>query len=291
MVEKDFQDNFYKSLKVNKDIAFGYQKERRLQIINYIERKLNFNFKKKNIKIAEFGCGTGYFSAYILRKFQNIKLDLYDISSSLNPVIDEVMAISNVSKDRYNFYSCDINKDLIKKKYDIVFMCGALHHSYNLKKYFNAIKKSLNSNGLLICQEPAFKEDINLEDLKKYYIKRLNITFNKNMPQYERYDTFFKVSEYLVASRYSSFDLLELRKWDHFMNHPELYVGEKYEKNQFLKLLVYAAKYLRNKYRNIILQESTSRNKNINNYLFIFKNISEINNDNWLPHLDLLGLN
>ena len=37
MVEKDFQDNFYKSLKVNKDIAFGYQKERRLQMINILK--------------------------------------------------------------------------------------------------------------------------------------------------------------------------------------------------------------------------------------------------------------
>ena len=289
MPEKEFQNNFYGNLKINKNIAFGLHKEKRLKIIDYIEKNLNINFKR-DLKIAEFGCGTGYFSAYLLRKYKNLNIDLYDISLSVESVIEKVMSISKINSNRYNFFAVDINKELINKKYDIIFMCGALHHSYNLKEYFESIKKSLNPNGILVAQEPAFKEEINFKDLKKHYTDRLSLKFDKDFPLYPRYDTFFKVSEYLVASRYAGLDLVKLKKWKKFMNHPEHYVGEKYEKNIIKKLIFYYFKFFLNIYKNYKVNMKKYLDNNLHDYLMIFKNNSKLDGNQWLPHLDLLGL-
>ena len=50
-----------------------------------------------------------------------------------------------------------LQKKFSDKKYDLIFICGALHHAYELTSFFESIRESLKPGGLLICQEPAYE--------------------------------------------------------------------------------------------------------------------------------------
>ena len=291
MGEKAFQDNLYAGLKVNRDLAYGNGWGYRLQVLNYVKKHLGIEINS-GVKIAEVGCGCGYFSAYLLRNNKDANVDMYDISTSTEKVIDEVMRISKVPKKRYKFYAKDITKKFSDKKYDLIFIGGALHHAYELTSFFESIRESLKPGGLLICQEPAYEEKVSFQDLSNSYIERIGVNFKNGSTNYNRYDCFFKLSEYLVASRYGGFDLYYLKRWRVSMNHPEFYAGEKYNKNIILKTLRFSLSAVLHKYRNIttIIKRIFFKELVIINYLMVFKNPEYKLQNNWYPHLDLLGI-
>ncbi len=289
MSEKKFQDNIYKELKIDKDIAFGFNKEYRLNVLNFIEHKVDKKFNK-NIRIAELGCGTGYFSAYILRKYKDVTLDMYDISSSVEVGIKKVMEISGINPKRYKFYSTDTNQNFKSNYYDIIFTCGALHHSYSLYKYFKSVQEALKLNGLLVSQEPAYSETLSGHELRNLYKKRLNMKSMGEKPLHERYDFFFRISEYLVTARFAGLDLFYIKEWNQNMNHPELYVGSKFSNNILLKLIKYILKAFLNIYRNKKFSFLQKIKKLPKNYLLIFKKSNLNIKKEWYPHLDILGL-
>ena len=82
---------------------------------------------------------------------------------------------------------------------------------------------------------------------------------------------------------------VKLEKWQKYMNHPEFYVGEKYEKNIIKKLFIYYYRYLINIFYNQKLKKS-SLNNYIEEYLMVLKNNPKLKTNDWIPHLDLLGL-
>ena len=76
------------------------------------------------------------------------------------------------------------------------------------------------------------------------------------------------------------------------MNHPEFYAGEKYNKNIILKTLRFSLSAVLHKYRNIttIIKRIFYKELVIINYLMVFKNPEYKLQNNWYPHLDLLGI-
>ena len=204
--------------------------------------------------------------------------------------VNKVMELSGINPKRYNFYSSDTNQSFEKNHYDLIFTCGSLHHSYCLYKYFKSIHKALKPNGLLVSQEPAYSEEITGEKLSNLYKKRLNIKFIEDKPIYERYDFFFRLSEYLVTSRFAGLDLHHLKEWDLHKNHPEFYVGSNKFDLPIVRFLKFLIKIPLNFFRNkkyFILSKFRILPRN---YLLIFKKPDCNDLNNWKPHLDILGI-
>ncbi len=176
-------------------------KNRRLQILNF----LGSNYKIHGV-VADIGCGNGYFGIGLAKKFPNLlRIDCIEASKA---------AVEQVIPRNINFYN--MNKivkavhstfdDLGSEKYDVIFSMGALHHSSNLRKTLNSVKKALKPGGLFIGQEPAMPDNTTHENyMFKYDI--VEEKFGLKIRNGDRFDRFFRECEYKYMLIINGFDI------------------------------------------------------------------------------------
>ena len=119
---------------------------------------------KKNLNILSIGGGVGGVESMVLSFSDNIKLDLIErnfISSKIkyfwNP--EEAYNKLNLSKEfinsntkNYNNFSiCDFNnKNILKKKYDLIFSLYSMDFHYGLETYKNFLLKRSHKKTLFV---------------------------------------------------------------------------------------------------------------------------------------------
>ena len=128
---------------------------------------------KDNNKVLEIGCGWGGFSEYLAKQY-NVSIDCITISKKQLEFTKRRIFQAGLN-NKVNVMFLDY-RDL-KEKYDKVVsveMIEAVGEKY-LDKYFNTIKKSLNTNGTAAIQGITIRDDLfdryrNSEDFIQKYI-------------------------------------------------------------------------------------------------------------------------
>jgi cyclopropane-fatty-acyl-phospholipid synthase len=113
---------------------------------------------KDNNKVLEIGCGWGGFSEYLAKKY-NVSIDCITISKKQLEFTKRRIFEAGLN-NKVNVMFLDY-RDL-KEKYDKVAsieMIEAVGEKY-LDKYFNTIKKSLNTNGTAAIQGITIRDDL-----------------------------------------------------------------------------------------------------------------------------------
>ena len=113
---------------------------------------------KDNNKVLEIGCGWGGFSEYLAKKY-NVSIDCITISKKQLEFTKRRIFQAGLN-NKVNVMFLDY-RDL-KEKYDKVAsieMIEAVGEKY-LDKYFNTIKKSLNTNGIAAIQGITIRDDL-----------------------------------------------------------------------------------------------------------------------------------
>ena len=113
---------------------------------------------KDNNKVLEIGCGWGGFSEYLAKKY-NVSIDCITISKKQLEFTKRRVFQAGLN-NKVNVMFLDY-RDL-KEKYDKVAsieMIEAVGEKY-LDKYFNTIKKSLNTNGTAAIQGITIRNDL-----------------------------------------------------------------------------------------------------------------------------------
>ena len=125
-----------------KDII-GQEIQKRKSIIkNFLEKK----YKGKNIKILEIGCGAGNNLIEIANLDKNWETRGVDISDNM----------INYCKNKYknnkniNFGVLNIEKDIIKQKFDVIILLGVVGYLDSNERAFQNINKMLKKNGDLL---------------------------------------------------------------------------------------------------------------------------------------------
>jgi 2-polyprenyl-3-methyl-5-hydroxy-6-metoxy-1,4-benzoquinol methylase len=119
-----------------------------------------------NYNIADIGCGTGHMSIALTR-FGHV--DGYDFSKESIEIAKENANKLNISN--INFEVDDITEIKERKKYDLIFSIGVLHHIPNHSQAIENIKKMMNANSLFIVgvynkwanKNPSWKSTIKKE--------------------------------------------------------------------------------------------------------------------------------
>tara|TARA_B110001452_G_scaffold197651_1_gene167592 strand:- start:3951 stop:5132 length:1182 start_codon:yes stop_codon:yes gene_type:complete len=127
------------------------QKNKYQQLINLL------NIRDNN-KVLEIGCGWGGFSEYLAKKY-NVSIDCITISKKQFEFSKKRIFQAGLS-NKVNVMFLDY-RDL-KEKYDQIAsieMIEAVGENY-LDKYFNTIKKSLNTSGTAAIQGITIRDDL-----------------------------------------------------------------------------------------------------------------------------------
>ena len=103
---------------------------------------------KKNIRILDYGCNTGYFLHMIEKKHPNNNFKL--CGTDINPY-----AVKSAQKKHKNFTFFNINDKFFEtEKFDVIILSHVLEHVHDRDEFIKNLKKLLNKNGTLIIAIP-----------------------------------------------------------------------------------------------------------------------------------------
>lgn len=132
----------------------------------------SFLKNKKNLKIADLGCGTGNISSYFAKENHNIFA--YDISDDMIEIANKKYAYDNLK-----FIKADILKDDIENNLDLV-MCNfdTINYFSSLKEFEILVKKvnkSLKKDSIFIFDfveeeifDEMFENDLFIDQTENY---------------------------------------------------------------------------------------------------------------------------
>lgn len=165
---------------------------------NYVtkeQKKILFNNLKKYTSgmeknILDFGCGTGRFSAELLKISKKVRVTAVDKEKRL-------IKMANKNKKIDFVHLSSLSK--IKKKFDIIFIINVLGgiQDKDLKKITSFLKKKLNKNGILILNE-NINNNFDSKKLFKFWVDRSEKYYKdlfkqinlKKIDQYKYLDNF-----------------------------------------------------------------------------------------------------
>jgi len=132
--------------------------------------KTVIKLSKKEQKILEFGCSTGFNLCYLYSKKYSFLTGI-DIS-------DRSINVAKKTKNQIKYYSLDLSKVDLNYNYDIIFARATFQHipPNQINNIFYNLIKSLNKTGKLIFKE-AFNKN---EPFSRIENHRVYSTFNHN---------------------------------------------------------------------------------------------------------------
>jgi cyclopropane fatty-acyl-phospholipid synthase-like methyltransferase len=170
-----------------------------------VYKKFLNNFKIKNPKIIELGCGSGELTARIIKNYGGVAT-LIDNSK-------EALFLSSKVFKKYGLKAKFLRKDLFRfkpqEKFDIVHSEGLIEHFLGdkQKKIIEVHKNCVKKDGLIIITVPR---PVWYYKIVKWILEKINkwpFGFEKAMNKYELKEVLedggLKVLEILHYSRYS----------------------------------------------------------------------------------------
>lgn len=150
----DREQEYIKMAKV--EVDHWWYKNLHLLTIKNIEK----NFKNKNIKILDAGCGTGGMLMFLKKSgYHNIKG--FDLSAAA------VISCKNKGLDVIKGNLVNIQQLYVNEKFDIVISNDNFYHITKLaqQSYLNDVFKLLSNKGLLLMNMPALKLFSGIHDI------------------------------------------------------------------------------------------------------------------------------
>ena len=139
-------------------------------IINKIIGTIN---KKKQSRVLEIGCGTGFLSLEIARFGHHVT----GIDVSKHSIFEaEKYASKQINKNikkRLNYFVGDANEIILEEKFDFLVFYRSLHHFKNIPKLFKNLNKFTKRDCKIIVCEPMRK---NFEKKNATFANLLRIT-------------------------------------------------------------------------------------------------------------------
>lgn len=155
------------------------------EIIEILVKNL---FIKKGDKIAEFGCGGGYFTVWLAEKAGEVyAIDILEDSLKETEELLELYGYQNV-----HFLRADVKNLPYEDNYfDVVFISQILFQNEGYDKILDSALRIVKNNGLIIILEPNKKlpflsgTPISYEFIQTYFkIKNKKIIFQKFFNDY-----------------------------------------------------------------------------------------------------------
>ena len=145
-----------------------------------IEKFLKYFYSRRNKKkkLLEIAC----FDGFILKKLFKRKWDVY--GSDPSPSTKELLKELGPKRIKQKYF----NSNLFDTKFDIIILRNLLEHIYDIPKFLEELKKSLNINGKIYIDVPNIKETIKLGGFGSFFhqhvtyfsIETLNDILSKN---------------------------------------------------------------------------------------------------------------
>ena len=126
----------------------------KIQWMGIIQKILGIVNKKKQSKVLEIGCGTGFLSLEIARfghQVTGIDVSKYSILEAKKYASKQ---INKKIKKRLNYHACDANEVMLEEKFDFLIFYRSLHHFANIPKLFKNLNKFTKRNCKIIVCEP-----------------------------------------------------------------------------------------------------------------------------------------
>jgi len=152
-----------------------------------IIQELSSNFFIKNgDKIAEFGCGSGYFTSLLAEKVgpegRIFAIDILENAINETKELIELLGFNNVVFHQGNVKNLPYEDNF----FDVVFISQILFQNEDYEKILDEGLRILKPGGYMVVLEPAKKlpflygTPVSLESIRSYFqVKNLKIEFQK----------------------------------------------------------------------------------------------------------------
>ena len=123
-----------------------YESSRIARILR-LKQTLAKAFLNDDIDIIEVGCGAGFAAMYLEGSYKNyMGIDYSKKLIKYAKFINKKTNISFITKDLYQFST--------KKKYDVLFMIGVIHHMVDMDRTMKVACSLIKPGGYIIANEP-----------------------------------------------------------------------------------------------------------------------------------------
>lgn len=169
--EREFFDTIGKRY-IQKDIYMPSRlaRQHRLrQTVNLVVEK------RRNLSILEIGCGAGFSATYLQGTYS--RYVGVDYSRRLIDFANQKNSFKDVE-----FICADLMDLTALGLFDVILMIGVLHHVERPREAILQLSKYLNSNGVIIANEPS-KTNVAIRILRKFR-KRMDKDYSPNQREY-----------------------------------------------------------------------------------------------------------
>ena len=191
--------------------------------------------RNKNIKVLEIGPGYGLLSYYLLRRYENAKIDWLlfadsnkkelDLNNSYERSLNKIKKLYN-DRVNYRFGMIEIDEKLMTEKYDLILMTEVFEHfALNPIQTMKEIRKHLKADGQMLLTTPnwghlptikSYKDlqtnkDISFDRYKELLFLGHVYQYSKNEMNEILKDAGFRVDKYEVSESNNHNYLLSLR--------------------------------------------------------------------------------
>ena len=144
-----------------------------MNLVKFINNITNILQNISKCKILEVGCGNG--SMALLLAPYCIKYDAIDMNS--NYISNAINNTPTIYKNLY-FYNYTLKNNKLADKYDAIISCRSFHYGNDYMKKLQAMKKLLNTNGIIIIIDIIITETTKWQDDK---LNKTSPIFNQNL--------------------------------------------------------------------------------------------------------------
>ena len=179
-------------------------------LMNYIEQR----HCDDNLNILEIGCGTGFLTEMLCRKFPNAKITALDIAPGMIEYADK-----KLNKYNINFICNDIEECELSDKYDFIISNAAFQWLNNMQMTLKKLYDSLNYNGSIIFSTFGEKTFQELNDCYKRASEILELdTAFSSIQKFYTINELYELCTNIIGIDKSAVTLNEEMKYEYFDN-------------------------------------------------------------------------
>ncbi len=192
-----------------------------------IKKVIEKSFKKRKIKILDFGAGSGV-NLSMLSRFGSVSI--YEPHKKTQKFLEK----------KYSSKKFNILTKLNNNKYDLILLADVLEHIKKDKDQIKKLSNSLKKEGKIFITVPAFnclftKKDIVLGHYRRYNISQLKKIFKNfkiNKLSYFNFFLFLPISISLILLKFLKTDFIDsVEKKPNIVLNKILYLIFKLESN------------------------------------------------------------